>query len=225
MHAVALAEELGARRALVPPLPGFVSATGILATELRTEVAETILRQGRRRATPASIARVAARLAGAATRRLRIAPEGVVVSLAIDCRYEGQGYELTVPLQEPSGPALDETRRRFHELHDAVYGHSAPDEPVELVALRITAAARGAGFRPTKLSTRDMPVEPIETRKVWNGRDRIEAGVFERSSLPPGWSSPGPLVVQEDESVTWVPAEWSIGVDPYGTLELDRVPS
>ena len=225
MHAVALAEELGARRALVPPLPGFVSATGILATELRTEVAETILRQGRRRATPASIARVAARLARAATRRLRIAPEGVVVSLAIDCRYEGQGYELTVPLQEPSGPALDETRRRFHELHDAVYGHSAPDEPVELVALRITAAARGAGFRPTKLSTRDMPVEPIETRKVWNGRDRIEAGVLERSSLPPGWSAPGPLVVQEDESVTWVPAEWSIGVDPYGTLELDRVPS
>ena len=221
LHAAALATEIGGNRVIVPPYPGYVSAMGLLATELRTEVAETILRPGARAATPDTISRSAARLARVAVRRLGAEPEGTTILLAADCRYRGQGYELTVPLDEPSTRGLRDVEARFHRQHDAVYGHAAPDEPVELVSLRATALAKGAGFRPARISERGDPA-PAEVRKVWDGVDRVDVLVFERASLPSGWSSTGPLLVQEDESVAWVPPGWSIAVGPNGSLELAR---
>ncbi|MGQ0670359.1 MAG: hydantoinase/oxoprolinase family protein [Actinomycetota bacterium] len=221
LHAARLAEELGATRLLVPPLPGFVSAIGLLATELRTEVAETVLRPGRRGATPAALRRAAARMGRAAVVRLGVPGAGALLSLTVDCRYEGQGYELTVPLDEPTRAGLEEARRRFHGLHDAVYGHAAPDEPVEVVALRVTASAPGAGFRPSRIPSGPDP-HPAEAWKVFDGSGWVETPVFDRGGLPPAWAARGPLIAREGESATWVPAGWSLAVDRFGTLELAR---
>jgi N-methylhydantoinase A len=221
LHAAALAIGVGGSRVIVPRYPGYVSAIGLLATELRTEVAETILRPGAQAATPAAISRSAGRLARVAVRRLGTERDRATLLLSADCRYAGQGYELTVPLEEPTAAGLRDMAARFHVLHDAVYGHSAPGEPVELVSLRVTAVAEGAGFRPVRIAERPDP-DPAEVRKAWDGRDRVDVLVFERASLPAGWSTNGPLLVQEDESVTWVPAGWSIAVDAVGSLEMTR---
>jgi N-methylhydantoinase A len=219
LHAARLAEELGSPRVLVPPLPGFVSALGLLATELRTEAAETVLAAGRRAPTAGSLARAAARLARIARRRL--GDRTAAVSLAADLRYEGQGYELTVPLEDLSPAAIARAERAFHALHGAVYGHAAPDEPVELVALRVTASAPGAGFVPRPLPGGRAPA-PAAVAKVWDGGAWVEAPAFERTALPPGWEATGPVLVLEAESTTWVPPGWNVAVDAWGTLEVSR---
>jgi N-methylhydantoinase A len=221
LHAGRLANELGAASVLIPPLPGFVSTVGLLATELRTELAETVLRTRRRSPAPSTLKRSAARMARAAVRRLGVDPRIAVVSLAIDCRYEGQGYELTVPLASTTPEHIEEARRRFHSTHDAVYGHAAPGEHVEVVALRVTASAPGAGFHPTPLRPRAAP-EPTEVRRVYGGHTWVETAVFDRDGLPPGWSGAGPLLVAEAESTTWIPMGWRVVVDRYGTLEVTR---
>lgn len=221
LHAARLADELGSPRVLVPPLPGFVSAVGLLATDLRTEVAETVLRPGRRSTTPARLRATAARLARRAVARLGVASAEVVVSLAVDCRYEGQGYELTVPLPEPSASGVAEAERRFHGMHEAVYGHAAPGEPVEVVALRVTAAAPGAGFRASRVASGTHPA-PVAERKVFDGEGWADVPVFDRAHLSSGWGAHGPCVVQEDESTTWVPRGWTLKVDRFGTLEVTR---
>lgn len=219
LHALRLADELGASRMLVPPVPAFVSAIGLLASELRTEVAQAILRPGRAGATPASIARAVERMARSAARRLGVADASI--SIAVDCRYRGQGYELTVPLDTLDPGGLDRARHRFHAVHDAVYGHAAPDEPVEIVALRVTASAPTPTFRPTPIRSRPDP-SPAQVRKVFDRSGWSEVPVFDRETLPPGWRTRGPLVVAEGESTTWVPAGWSIGVDRFGQLEATR---
>jgi N-methylhydantoinase A len=53
-----------------------------------------------------------------------------------DLRYAGQSFELSVAL----GARLAE---RFHEAHEARYGYSDPQRPLELVAVR-TAEIRPA---------------------------------------------------------------------------------
>ena len=53
-----------------------------------------------------------------------------------DLRYAGQSFELTVGL----GPDL---AQRFHEAHEARYGHADPAREIELVAIR-TAEIRAA---------------------------------------------------------------------------------
>jgi N-methylhydantoinase A len=224
LHAARLAEELGAAKVLVPPLPGFVSAVGLLATDLRTEVAETVLRPGRSAARPALLRTAAARMARVATARLGASDDSVTVGLALDCRYEGQGYELTVPLAAPTPAGITAARDRFHVLHEAVYGHAAPEEPVELVALRVTASSPGGGFRPDRLR-RGLAPPASEVGKVFDGETWVEAPVHDRNALPPGWTADGPLLVREAESTTWVPGGWSLAVDGHGTLEVARASS
>ena len=53
-----------------------------------------------------------------------------------DLRYDGQSFELAVPL----GPRLAE---RFHEAHEARYGYADRARALELVAVR-TAEVRSA---------------------------------------------------------------------------------
>lgn len=221
LHAARLAEELGTPRVLVPPLPGFISAIGLLATDLRSEVAETVLRPGRREATAPELSRAATRMGRAAAKRFGTDAGRAVFSLAVDCRYRGQGFELAVPLPAPTIAGLDEARRAFHARHDAVYGHSAPEEPVEIVALRVTATAPAARFLPARIRGAG-PATPADARKLFDGEDWIETRVFDRARLSPESSIRGPVVVREGESTTWVPAGWSVAVDPFGTLELTR---
>ena len=221
LHVVRLAEQLGAERVLVPPLPGYISAIGLLATDLRNEVAETVLRPGRREVAPGEMRRTAARLARSAARGLGRGARSEAISLALDCRYRGQGFELTVPLAAPTLEAMAEARRAFHGRHDAVFGHAAPDEPVEIVALRVTATATGEGFRPPRIR-RDGVAAAAGARKVFDGNAWAEAPVFDREQLPAGWFTGGPAIVEEGECTTWIPGGWSVVVDPYGTLEVTR---
>ena len=54
--------------------------------------------------------------------------EEVAVETALDCRYAGQGHELTVP-----------DVASFEEVHERVNGYRRPATAVEVVALRATA--------------------------------------------------------------------------------------
>ena len=61
-------------------------------------------------------------------------------------RYAGQGYEITMPCGDAPmrDGGLDALRRQFDEQHKAMFGHSAPEEPVEIVSYRV----RGVGLVP-----------------------------------------------------------------------------
>ena len=111
LHACALAEELGIGTVLVPGAAGVLSALGLVASEERRDRVESYV-------CPLDEAR-------------ELPADGEA-----DLRYEGQSFELTVPLQ----PELDGA---FHRAHQARYGYAEPERPVELVAVR-TADVRAA---------------------------------------------------------------------------------
>ncbi len=115
LHAAAVASALGMRAVVVPPRAGVLSAVGLLAAPRQVDLV---------RSWPAD----PDALAEAATRALQETPESVQVSY--DCRYAGQGHELTVPSVEA-----------FHVEHQRRNGFARPDAAVEIVAVRATARA------------------------------------------------------------------------------------
>jgi N-methylhydantoinase A len=143
LHGCALAEELGMRTVLVPGAAGVLSALGLVASDERRDRVRSYL-------CP-----------------LEEAGELPAQGEA-DLRYEGQSFELTVPLQEELGAA-------FHRAHDIRYGYAEPERAIELVAVRTAEVRPGPRF--------ELPAaEPLEA----TGPAVVElAGAT--CWLPPGW--------------------------------------
>ena len=58
-----------------------------------------------------------------------------------DLRYHGQSFELPVTVPPGALSAADVARLRdeFHAMHERAYGYAAPEDPVELVNVRLAA--------------------------------------------------------------------------------------
>src|SRR5256885_8887916 len=74
-----------------------------------------------------------------------IAPDGIVIERAADMRYVGQEHAVTVdlPMAFFEGRDRSAIKRQFDELHKVRYGTSAPQEPADLVSLRVTVLEIG----------------------------------------------------------------------------------
>src|SRR5204863_317509 len=123
---------------------------------------------------------------------------------AVDARYVGQGYELTVPVA--AGPldaaALARIRAAFDEIYAARYGYANPTEPVETVTWKL-AAVGGAPRVALAKATSDARDGGLKgRRRAWFPETRgwTECAVYDRYALAPGSRLDGPAIVEERES-------------------------
>jgi N-methylhydantoinase A len=124
LHACELADELGITTVLVPETAGVLSALGLVVSEERRDAVRSYL--------------VPLTEAG------ELPPAGEA-----DLRYEGQSFELTLPLQ-------DDLAEAFHRAHAEQYGFAEQEREIELVAVRT------ADIRPGP----DLDLPRTETTKV-----------------------------------------------------------
>jgi N-methylhydantoinase A len=228
LHACELADALGVRQILVPPFPGVLSAYGMLVADVVYDAAQTILE-------PASALIEDAE--GLATRYAKLArqvqsvlaQEGFAepqLEAALDLRYRGQSYELTVPLDLPiTGERVAMAVEAFHKAHAQRYGYAMPSEPVTVVTLRV--AGRGSGAHP------QLPRQPfggenpaaaqVGVRAIWfSTAGATRAPMYDRARLQAGNRLAGPaLVLQYDATVVVMPG-WMGRVDAFGNLWLER---
>jgi len=130
LHAGRVAADLGMPRVLVPPAAGALSALGLLAGDLVAEESRSRVRP-LAAVDPDELAAVFEALVGRARDRL---PGGdPAVERFLDLRYEGQSFDLRVPVDAVDAAALEAAADRFHERHRERYGHADPGEPVEVV--------------------------------------------------------------------------------------------
>ena len=146
VHAAALAEELGIDEVIVPPIPGGFSALGLVASDLRRDYSHTFYTTIGE-ADVEALNRRLSELEAAANTMLHNAglPEADrAIERSVDCRYTKQAYELAVPLEggAVTRRSLETLAREFHSRHLRTYGHENPDEPVQMVNVRVTATGR-----------------------------------------------------------------------------------
>ena len=214
LHACRLADLLGMTRVLVPVHGGLLSAYGMLAAPPRCAFSHAVLRSymcdGGRYADPMADDAVVSAigvLAGRADRALdadHVSAEGRTLNRALDLRFAGQSYEITVPI-EAERPVID----RFLDEHRRLYGYAPEGKPIELVTARLEALG------PTPV------VSPGEI-KPSDGQPDLPAGHHWRDTLGSGERFTGPALIEEYAATTVVAAGWSVGVLVDGQLLLQR---
>lgn len=228
LHACELADALGIRQILVPPFPGVLSAYGMLVADVVFDAAQTILLLASQlRDESTHLAHLYDKLA----RQVQsvLAQEGFAepeLDAALDLRYRGQSYELTVPLPLPiTGESVWVATEAFHAAHAQRYGYAMPEEPVTVVTLRVVG--RGPGARPRLprqvMGGEDPAAAYLGERAVWfSAAGPTKTPTYDRAKLQAGNRLRGPaLVLQYDATVAIMPA-WAGRVDVLGNLWLER---
>jgi N-methylhydantoinase A len=225
LHAVDVARELAVGTVVIPFAPGTFSAFGMLTADLRREYARTF-----RTSLSASGLRVLdepyAELASEARTWLGgagIPSDETTLERAIDVRYVGQNYSVTVPLPV-SGDATD-VKSAFDAVHLQRYGHHAPDEAAEIIGVRVSIVGRlrKPAVRALATGSRRPPAEAeLGTRQVrFYGGEATQTRIVDRHALLAGNRIEGPAIVQEDGSATVLPAGSAATVDPSGHLIVE----
>jgi N-methylhydantoinase A len=210
LHALAVAEELGATRVAIPRACGVLSALGLAICGLRRDYVAP-LRHELATLAPADLETAFAALEDEARRDL---PNGRCERGA-DVRYRGQSFELTVDASDRGTLA-----ERFHAAHERRYGFSIPDEPLELLAVRLVATID----RDVSLAAEPAPTAAVEParRELFVDGAWVEAPVLDRRALASGASVEGPAIVEFPEATCLVRPGWAGTVDEVGTLVLER---
>jgi N-methylhydantoinase A len=224
MHALAIADEIGIPRVLVPRHPGNFSALGLLASDIKHDDVRT--RLGLLRDQLPALHEAFAEMESAARQQLDregFPPPRQSLLRSLDLRYRGQAFELNVPLVDrdvrPEGIEAD-----FHRRHRAAYGHANPEAAIELVNARLTAYGLVAKPAAERHGEPAAPLEAalIERRPVWFGGRALDCPVWERERLSGAARLQGPAIVEEFGATTVVLPDWHGLVDPYGNLRFEH---
>ncbi len=223
IHAAMVAEEVGISRVLIPWSPGLVSAFGLLVAEPTIDLVRTRIHAVDDATLDAAIAEElkGEGLAAAASRGLDA--QACDLAIAIDLRYAGQAYELTVWLDETPADAAH-IRAAFSKAHLERYGYAREQLAVEAVNYRVKVVERRDGSRPPltpPLPAADAVAE-LEPGTVTLGGQSENAVFADRASLAPGFTRDGPLVVEEPTATTLVPPGWRLTVLETGDLMLEH---
>jgi len=205
LHAVAIARELHIPRVIVPRYPGHFSAVGMLLTDQRHDLVQTIYAR-LDRIDPLRVQTIYREMA------IRLAEmiggDSIRVEGFLDMRYAGQDFTLPVPFQEHeiADGGLKSIRRRFDEVHQRRYGHHAADEQAEVVNLRMTGFGRREKPRLVDAAKRTGGAEPSDRAPVRfeSGAEPIDAPIYTRDDLAPGDRLTGPALIEEYASTTVV---------------------
>jgi N-methylhydantoinase A len=208
VHALPIARELDIPTVIIPVLPAHFSAVGMLASDIRHDYVRTHY---------SPLAQVDfGQLAGIFQELVEegvkvLAGEGVPAGAMsfqryLDLRYEGQEFSIKVPVSEAEIAAshAQEIRERFDAIHDRSYGHAAPDEPLEMVNVRVAAIGAREKIRMPAVQSNGQGGAVRGTRAVWLGdpEHEVECAVYAREALSAGEVVHGPAVIEEYASTT-----------------------
>ena len=139
------------------------------------------------------------------------------LALALDLRYRGQAYEITVALATPADLAGSVTA--FHQAHQAQFAHSDTAAVPEIVNLRLTSIGRLPKPRPAEAPGGGGGA--TATDRVYLD-DWAEIAVFARADIAVDAALAGPLLVEDQHTCLFIPPGWTLRQAAGGALIADH---
>jgi N-methylhydantoinase A len=226
LHANRLAAELHLPLTVVPSSPGITSAMGLLATDLVHDYSRTLHRP--MAAVDAQELEEAFEILEGEGRRVLerdgVARGNIAFRRYMEMRYAGQSFELTVPAPGNGirDGQLGASVEAFHREHQRAYGFAAPEEPTELVTLRVSAVGRmqRPSLRPASGATGRPAVPHFRHVYFDEAGDFVRCAIYDRYALAPGLRLEGPAIVEELDSTCVLHPGYAATVDELGNLLL-----
>lgn len=227
MMACFIAREAGLNTVIVPPTPGVLSALGGLVADTRNNLIRTVY-STLTDDTAAALKQQAAEMSVeakrwyAAEQNRKDTPR---LSYAVEMRYEGQSFEVELPLDEAwidTGdiPAI---RAAFDKRHQTIFGYSDPDARVQVINLHVIVS--GPNTRPVMTKEAEQPYdcEAVKTVEVYFDDKAWQAGLYDRETMRPGAMLKGPAIVAQSDTTTCVLPGYSCRMDSFRNLVLERI--
>lgn len=220
-QAAALAKELRIREVIIPVHPGAFSAWGMLQTDVRHDFKETLYSFW----DLMDVDTLNAAFVGLSKKGHTylsgegIEPENISFERAIDFRYYGQEYVLTILV--PDGPIdMGAVRARFDAAYDRQYGHSSPENRVEMANIRL--AALGHLPRPDNAPPAPEVAKPAGTRNVFFDGTAQPTQVLDRNGIAEDDTIQGPAIIEENTATTLLPPGWQATLISGGHMTLTK---
>ena len=215
----ALADALGMRTVVIPSHPGVLSALGLAAAGERVDLLASHHRE-LDRLQPTDIGRAFSTLLREGSEQL---PGGALWRYA-DCRYVGQGYEVTIPVTTNNPRQI---RDAFLAAHRERFGHSGSDQPVELVNLRVVAIREAPlprfGERGGAATASRGERLVALGRGRGRGGNRVTASLWPLDDLAPGVTLEGPAILAGRDATALIEPGWRGAVHASGAVVVERV--
>ncbi len=234
LHAMDVATKLGMREAVVPAVPGVLSAMGLAQADARADFARTQLQPLEPKSLD-SLNRALVEMAAEAADWLSFegfSPEAAQFSALVEMRYVGQSYELAEPIADAcvacaafEGSDLSALRDAFDTRHKRTYGHALLDRKVEVVTLRLAVIApnRARAAEPPLVDVGDA-ARPNHVRPVWfKDVGFVDTPIYRRDLLPLGARIEGPAIIEQMDATTVLPPATEAVFESSAYLNLRRL--
>jgi N-methylhydantoinase A len=224
LHASRIARDLGMAGVMVPLYPGVFSAIGLMMSDVKHDYVLSRMAP-LEDLTCDAIEAVFRRLSGEALSDLKrdgFAEGRVRLERALDMRYAGQGYEITLPCDDDAlhRHGLAGLRRDFDGMHKQMFGHMAPDQPVEVVSYRLcgigmVSAPPMRKYDPSGAKLSDALREHRQVR--FDGKT-LACPVYQRERLDVGLKLRGPAILDQFDCTTVVYPGQTAHVDAWKNI-------
>jgi N-methylhydantoinase A len=223
LHITEIARQLDLSRVIVPRLAAVLSAWGMLASDLRYELARTHIGDASRLSAD-GLRRIYQEMEEEGRRRLaQTGFEGTVqVRRSADMRYGEQIFEIPVPLDGLDWSRADllaQMAEAFHTCHEALYTYALRDQEAVLVNARVAVIGvlPALPAEPPRAAT--APVGPRAHRRahlgVWQ-----DVPVFAFDDLAAGQSVAGPAIVESSTTTVLLREGDRAEVTTFGWLDI-----
>jgi N-methylhydantoinase A len=227
LHACTLASKLKIDRVVIPVNAGVGSAVGFLLAPVGFEVVRShymtldALDQNAISALMADMYAEARGVVGSL-----VPQEALKVFRRAFMRYQGQGYEIAVALDDDL-EQLSEAMltARFEDNYRSLYGRTIPGLPVEILSwtLNLVASSEVDGL-PEETVERLRALDPASTTPLFDpvGGRRLDAGCYDRATLRAGDYLSGPALIREAQTTVVVATGFTACLGDRGSLVLER---
>ena len=221
LHATAVARQLGLTRVIVPRPAAVLSAWGMLATDLRIEIARSHVGNAGR-LDDDEIVQMFAAVEAEGCRRLRVSFEGTVrCERSVDMRYGEQVFEINVPLEgvDWNEKPLTQIIDRFHRRHEELYTYSQREQEAVLVNLRVAVVGVLSDFPREPALTSTAPSPPAGERRIYLDEFLI-APVYAFDRLVPDQLIAGPAIIESPMTTILLRPCEQVFTTPLGWLDI-----
>jgi 5-oxoprolinase (ATP-hydrolysing) len=216
-HACAVADSLGIRTVLVPPMAGVLSALGIGLADTTAMREQSIVAPLSEDTMP-RLREVAEELASTTTAVLRdqgLPADRVRVTRRVHLRYDGTDTTVQVELSDLVGMTAE-----FESGYRRTYSFLM-ERPLFVEAMSVEATGLTEQPDLSHAAIAGEPAAPgsvrLYTRDAWR-----DAPLYERERMRPGESVTGPAIIAEANATTVVEAGWHASLSEAGHLLVTR---